>query len=107
VDLARFERAVALIAKGVFFHHFDEKFLGEVIILTASLVNINSSKRNEINQALIDIRRNFDHKLLDFPRYGENEPIFYYQVHDILGYKWPSIRMVFYEGVRIDTFFPT
>jgi len=101
VDRPRFDRCMEFMSKGIYFYHFEKRSHGPVGVLSYSLSDIRSERRNEINRALNQWRKYSTKATANLHRYGENQQVFYYQIfEDDTDRK--VIRMVFYEGVVVD-----
>jgi hypothetical protein len=105
VDRVRFNRAMDCIAKGIYFHHFGKKYIGPSQVMSYSLFDITSQKRDRINASLQEWRQYSDRFLQIAQRYGDNPEIFYYQVINVIENHRIFVRLVFYEGFVVDVFF--
>jgi len=109
VDITRFHNYFDHTLRGVFYHHFKRKFLGDLKILTPTLVDVSSPNRAELNLYLREFvslsAGFFRHR----PKYGQHQEVFYYQVFNAVD-EDPTdrrivISLVFYEGVLIQGMF--
>jgi hypothetical protein len=110
VDRERFESSMEKIARGIYFHHFRQKWTGSVLIDSSHLYPLlDSSTPDELVQTLSMMQRTIGQLrqvMLDEPKYGANPGVFYYQMGPDMN-RQPSdtiIRMVFYEGFDVFSF---
>ena len=105
MDRNRFDHAVDHIARGVFFHHFSQKYTGRANVMSYSLYDVSSPVRSSVNQKLQEWRRYSDDFLANHPKYGNNPSIFYYQILSDASIGRMNIRLVFYDGFVVDVYF--
>ena len=105
VDRPRFDRAIDHIARGVYLHHFNDKYTGKTDVMSYSLFDVSSPNRQRVNIALQEWRQYSDTFLATQPRFGNNQAVFYYQTVIDADTQRVGIRLVFYEGFVTDVYF--
>jgi hypothetical protein len=97
VDINRITTVFEKLAYGLYFHHFKDKFSGNVRIEHLSLISIYGQYHPLLKQ-IAQIRNSMREICINKPKLGSNPDIFYYQIaHE--GMKSHNImRMVFYNG---------
>ena len=96
-DIARLNKCFEHIARGLYFHHFQLRFNGEVRINVGYLKLDNPLKANF--QSFLYDRLELD--LAGKPILGDNKDIFYYQLTDPDKFGLISIKMCFYGGLNV------
>lgn len=106
IDDNRLDSALEHISRALYFHHFGEKWLGEVRtqvdFLLVSLDPINGQKLNEPVSQLAEAA---DSIFAAAPFYGENPEVFKYNVIDGGKAAHKLMRFHFYEGCKVTSFF--
>lgn len=81
LDMPRFDNAIDHIVRGLAFHHYQKKWAEQIHIYSPSILQIDQNGQymsippiEKLNQLMAE---QFNGK----PEYGENSPIFYYQIH--------------------------
>ncbi|MET2855119.1 hypothetical protein ABXV24_24880 [Vibrio owensii] len=82
VDYERFESCIDKIARGLYFHHFKDKWLGEISINIHFMLNIDPANR-KYNQDLGRMDSMTQSYLAQSPAFGENQDVFYYKFRDV------------------------
>jgi hypothetical protein len=98
VDKKRFDRLMSLIAMGLHFHHFQQKWSKPIIIESPSLINIGNINVNRDLQSLDGMAIQF---LGEVPPLGNHPEIFSYQIHRGRNPDHLVVRMVFYGGIIV------
>ena len=100
-----FDRAIDHIARGVYFHHFNNKYTGKTDVMSYSLFDVSIPNRQRVNTTLQEWRQSSDTFLATQPRLGNNQAVFYYQTVIDADTQRVGIRLVFYEGFVTDVYF--
>lgn len=106
IDDARFDSALEHIGRALYFHHFREKWLGDIRTQPDFLLrSLNPSYAEALNKPVENIAKAADQAFKDSPYFGENPDVFKYQV--VNGNKRAKIlmRLHFYIGCRVTVFF--
>lgn len=103
-DIQRLEDSFSHIAYGIYYHHFQEKFNGEINIIMGFIYNSNQNAENFKEL----IKHKFKAKEKDKQIFGKNKDVFYYQFVDPDENGLISLKLCFYEWVDIYiAFIPT
>lgn len=102
IDRYRFDNAMINIARGIHFHHFTEKYLGEVSIISSAFFELHGDDAKRTNSLLQRWAVQSTRLLNGYPKLGANPEIFYYQVVDTPGRPDKALRLVFYDGFVVD-----
>jgi hypothetical protein len=102
VDINRFNSSMEKIARGIYFSHFNQKWLGKVDIQPLSLLPIYDKDPNHpIITALAQAIQQMKLICLSQPKHGENPDVFYYQLVQSHPPESTIILMVFYSGFEV------
>ena len=104
VDINRVNSEIKKIAKGIYFHHFHEKWLGDVSIGHFSIAAIYKES-HPIIDALKQVTEMVRLICIIEPRWGDNPDVFYYQVASDTPRTATLMRIVFYGGFEIVAIF--
>lgn len=96
-DHARLSRCFERISRGLYYHHFDAPFSGQIKVLMGFLSYDEGPSKN-LNQFLVD-RAELD--LVQKDRFGKNQDAFYYQVVGPDEHGLYLFRLCFYGGISI------
>lgn len=102
VDKLRFENELRKIIRGLYFHIYKEKWLGEVRLMNNGLKMRNYEHfldSAEYNAILIHGFQQVRQFMSKHKKYGANPNIFYYQHEVTEGME--VLRLVFYEGFEV------
>ncbi|WP_306332040.1 hypothetical protein [Vibrio injensis] len=82
VDYERIESCIDKIARGIYFHHFKDKWLDDISINIHFMLNIDpENKRYNENLARMDsMTQNY---LAQSPTFGENQDVFNYKLREV------------------------
>lgn len=105
LDRPRFDKTLINIARGVYFNHYSKKILTQGHLLTSSMHDVTSERRDEVNKNLHQWRLISERAFQNLPSYGENPIVFYYKVVEDDEKGRVVCRLVFYEGVVVDVLF--
>ena len=106
VDKERFDKSLDHMSRGIYYHHFKESIELPSATLSFSLLADSTSKAAiETNKVLLQWREYSTNGLAQYPIFGENPTVYYYQVFKDKDSDGIAIRHVFYEGVVIDVVF--
>jgi len=98
VDKNRIDKSLAQIARAIYFHHFNEKWIQRFVINTPALLSVDREDSHERNQNFQHVDNLAESLLKNAKHIGENQEIFYYQISRDLDKLLLWVRMVFYEG---------
>lgn len=104
LDVSRFNKITKKIAYGIYYRHFDRKWIGEVVVHPRSLA-IFLSRPNAIYDEMNRVAESARPLCVFQPRYGKNPEIFYYQIAQDAPVSSPIFRLVFYGGFEVLAFF--
>ena len=79
INRKRFDNSFCLMARALYFHHFNEKWHQDIIVHTASLVNIGAPNLMEFHDQMIEMEDLAAQALHDCELLGENSDIFTYK----------------------------
>lgn len=96
-DVERLRRCFDRIVRGLHLHHFGRPLEGETRILLGYLFYSDRSAKN-FSQFIVD-RAELD--LVDKPRYGMNQEVFYYQITEPDQFGLFVFRLCFYGGLNV------
>ena len=105
IDRTRFDRSFDHMSRGVYFHHFGKRIKFPSALMSYSMADVSSPKKDEINIALDEWREFSTNALANMPKYGENPAVYYYHVLEDDETESVAIRHVFFEGVVVDVLF--
>jgi len=101
VDIDRFDAIMRKIARGIYFHYFSHKWMGDIGIQPISLVAIYDKDPGPIVTSLMQVTRQMNLLCSREPRHGANPDIFYYQVAHNNPPTHTIMRFVFYRGFEV------
>ncbi|WP_244442624.1 hypothetical protein [Azospirillum lipoferum] len=93
----RLSRCFDRIVRGIYLHHFGEKFFGETRVVLGYLSIKEPSARNFYHF----IRDKSEIELRDKQNHGNNPDVFYYQISDRDQFGISLVRFCFYGGINI------
>jgi len=96
-DQLRLHRCFDRIGRGVFLHHFGERFRGEIKTMLGYLRYEDAKARNFSDF----VRDKVAMEMVSKEELGENPKVFFYQVSDIDQLGLFTIRLCFYGGVDV------
>lgn len=96
-DLERLRKCFVHIAHGLYFHHFRNRFEGEVTVVLGYLFH----KEHNAKTWIEFVEERTELELKDQPRFGANPDVFNYQVTEPDQFKLIAMRLVFYGGVHV------
>lgn len=100
LDLGRFATALELIAHALHYHYFKSRALRNYEFLSAPVFEFDDENSNIVNQSRMKILDLAQNALCDFPRLGNNQEIFWYQITPETEGKH-VIRLCFYEAFPV------
>lgn len=100
VDIERINASFQKIARGIYFHHFKEKFLGNVDIQHFSLAALYQ-KHDPVITELTRATHMMRLLCMERPKTGNNPDIFYYQIAQDEPPTDRIMRMIFYSGFEV------
>jgi hypothetical protein len=101
VDINRFNSSMQKIARGIYYNHFNSKWLGDVGIQAISLIPIYARDPGPIATAVMQATNQMKLLCSKEPRHGANPDIFYYQVAHNNPPTHTIMRLVFYGGFEV------
>ncbi len=100
IDLKRFDRALHYMACGIFYHHYEKKWLGGFRVFTNALMDIKSKNAPEVNEINQSVYQEMVQFFSSETAIGENKEIFQYKLISDSNNRH-AIHMVLYEGIEI------
>jgi hypothetical protein len=101
IDIDRFRLIMDKISRGIYYHHFESKWLGDILIQPLSLAITHNKAQALAVTDLMEIVQQLNLLCSAEPKHGANPDIFYYQIiHDCPPMN-TLIRLVFYEGFEL------
>lgn len=100
VDLERLRRVLEAIAYGLHFHVYKEPWLGQIKVIPLGMFKEEGATfiRHPLEEAMLQGSNVF---FADKEQHGENQDIFFYQIHRDLEKGQLVIKMVFYGGFEV------
>jgi len=102
IDRERFDKTQDHIARGLYYSHYSEKWLSQLVILSSSLYADNQVVDKGHKIVALTARKYLSGK----PKFGENPTIFFYQIHREENPLGIVVRMVYYGGFDVIAFSP-
>lgn len=96
VDFDRIANSIKSIAKGLYFHKFQEVFYGDIVVSNESTIFLDRED-DKRNQCLEVLRHTSNEIFSNSTKEGQNPNIFYYQIEQIR--ENTMIKMCFYGNV--------
>lgn len=103
-DIDRFNTIMQKIAYGIYYRHYDRKWINEITIHSRSLA-IFFPNPNPVYDEIHRVAELARPLCIFQPRHGENPEIFYYQIAQNSPLSSPILRLVFYGGFEVLAFF--
>lgn len=100
VDVPRLESSIKHMACGIFFHHYQSKWVGGFRMFTNAMYDITSRNASEVNKTIKEIAERISRAFGGVTAHGENGNIFSYRMHSE-GQDRHVIFMTFYDGFEI------
>lgn len=98
VDKARFDKSLDWVARGLYFHHYHEKWSGELMVVSPDMFAIGGIGA----QVATDLIRGLDQlstrHFAGAPQHGAIPDVFYYQTYRERDQGLLLMRLVFYGG---------
>jgi hypothetical protein len=101
LDYDRIEKVLMLLARGLYYHHFETKYMNKVEIITEFLISMDDINSKAHNDSLAEMFKWAEQIFQNQTKFGTNPEIFFYQVVDAKPQAEKIFRVVFYEGVQI------
>jgi hypothetical protein len=101
VDPERFYCSIERVCRGLYFHHYGERWSDEIEIRTPILLSINEPYSDKINEQVVNLCKAIRTKLDGTEKLGNNQDIFWYQLFVDKARNRLLCRMTFYEGFDI------
>lgn len=101
IDFERLSRQFDLISRGIYFHHFRERWHQQINLAIPFAISTGSQQTQKYSQGMAEVTELVSQFLKDEPKLGDNEEIFYYQYKlkaDSPGF---ALKMVFYGGIEV------
>ena len=103
LDIVRVRKCLDLIARAIYFRHYEEKWHQPQVIICPAIIEIDGARSQEFNRVVQYIDLVTAKLFSNAQRQGQNPGIFYYQIHretqpgSQAGDKMFTLRLVFYE----------
>lgn len=105
LDIDRFQRVLDLIGLGLYQHHFGKRWVGGVHVHPDFIGSTDSSQMRNIDEDRLFLFHAAEKVFAAEMRWGENQDVFYYQVHEPKNNHLSlMMRLVFYGGCTATTF---
>lgn len=102
IELERFEYAIGQICRGLYYHHFGNRWKHDISVITANLVAMGNPAEDAdlVNSNTIESVKRLRSLSDSAEAHGANSDVFWYQIIDD---HLPSIawRLVFYGGFEV------
>ena len=106
IDDDRLDSALEHISRAIYFHHFENKWEGEVRTQPDFLLaSLDPAKGEELNKPVSELANLADTIFSGKPFYGENQAVFKYQVIDGGDSAHKLMRFHFYEECKVTSVF--
>ncbi|WP_041466166.1 hypothetical protein [Chlorobaculum parvum] len=105
LDGERFSKSLELVAKGIYFHHFGERWEGKLHVRADFIDFPHEPNAADIQEARMALASYADELFKVEPKHGSNPDVFWYQVHTPCEGPRCLLRMGFFGGSRAIAFF--
>ena len=105
LDGARFERALNLIALGIYFHHYRKRWNGNLRVCPEFIAFPCEANASEINANISALAVYAEQLFAGANHYGENPDVFSYQIVEQDHEYQCLLRLSFYGGCKATAFF--
>ena len=104
VDKDRLENELIDLSRALYFHHFQEKWLGSIHVYPNFMLELEAETAREINEPIENMDK-LSNQLFDgVDFHGENPDVFKYQIIDGGDACHKFMRLHFYNGNRVTVF---
>lgn len=104
IDTQRLYSSLDHIARGLYFHHYKEQWLGDLkTVPEFMLTSLDPEDPRNQNATLEEISKGADELFAPCAFLGENSEVFKYQVCELNSERY--MRLYFYEGCKVFVFF--
>jgi hypothetical protein len=107
VNNEQLTRALAMIGRALYFHHFGSSWSGDVSAYPHFSLALTEENAKELNEASENMAATVRERLKDSPSFGENKVVFSYQVADFDSATGGVMALNFFEGSRVTLLFRT
>ena len=104
IDRDRFDNAVMMIVRGLYFHEYSDKLALGIEIHSPDLFAVSGPDVTQVNKRMQIIDQMVTNTLSGQPRKGENPEIFSYQIIRKEQSSQLCIRLVFYGGFLVNAY---
>ncbi len=102
IDETRLTRIVDHLARGLYFEHFNKKWLGPIKYQAEFLLaTVEPNRSTELNEPILEMSRATDKMFKEAEYFGNNPEVFKYQVREDLEQFSCVMRLCFYEGCKL------
>jgi hypothetical protein len=101
VDKERFDRSISCLARAIYFHHFNTKWVDDIRVDSPSLLAVGGKIAQQTNQLIQYLGAASGQLFENETRHGSYLDIFYYQIYRDEQFRQLVVRMVFYESVIV------
>lgn len=101
VDINRFNSIMQKIARGIYFFHFNRKWLGDVSIHPLSLVPVYGGDPGPNAMLLTRVAQQMRSMCDSVPQHGANPEVFYYRIAHDDPPMHTIMHLVFYGGFEV------
>ena len=104
VDIERLNKQFDHIARGIYYHHFHERWIYPIDIFIPFAIDTSPYKGEKRNKSMNDITHLMKSFVKEELKFGDNPEIFFYQLKSEKNPDRFALRMVFYGGLEVVTF---
>ncbi len=80
VNLPRFNSAIETLTRALYFHHYNEKCCGAIIVHPDFIPSLGTKNSIEVNRDISELSTSIEKYFEDNEKFGSNADVFYYQV---------------------------
>ncbi|MGQ7950062.1 hypothetical protein ACULYA_11715 [Providencia huashanensis] len=101
IDRERFDSAIKHISHALYYHKFEETFIGDIQVITSGLVDLSDKGSVELNGRIQNFGQMVDNLLNHVPTEGDNPEVFDYKLLKTDELQQVIIQMNFYCGFKV------
>jgi hypothetical protein len=105
VDERRLTSGLEMMGRAIYFHHFNQRWRGEVCAYPNFILAITEPNAQELNAPVEQMAAHAGQLMQGEPRFGENQQVFSYQVKGGQAPVETIMLLRFYEGSRVTLLF--
>lgn len=105
LDGARFQKVLELIARGLYSHHFGQRWTGKVLVLPDFIAFPEAPAQADVDANRLVLFNCAQQLFAAHTQYGENPDVFWYRVHKSMVQYRCLMRLAFYGHCTATVFF--